>query len=132
MDNEKKKNEKKKRKTTGWVTTTVRTNYRGPFELYFSLGTCYTPSDSQTQHPNSPHIDSYTFCYFHWEKQVVNQKFDKSLISSQILLTLAHKLPVIFFGEKQVFNQKFDKNRESSATHVTQKGNFPKKSLIYP
>ena len=70
---------------------------------------------------------------FFWEKQVVNQKFAENLISSQILLTLAHKLPVIFFWEKQVVNQKlFDKNRESSATHVTQKGNFPKKSLIYP
>ena len=42
-----------------------------------------------------------------WEKQVVNQKYPDNLISSYILLTLAHSHSVIFI----IVNQKFPVNQ---------------------
>ena len=54
----------------------------------------------------SPHISSYTFCYLHWEKQVVDQSF-MSLISSYILLTLSHTLLTIFIGRNKLLIKSF-------------------------
>ena len=39
------------------------------------------PWASEGEQPNSPYSDLYTSCYLLWEKQVVNQEFQESLIS---------------------------------------------------
>ena len=48
----------------------------------------------------SSHI-SYIFFYLHWEKQVVDQKFHESLISSYILPILMHVLLFSQWGENK-------------------------------
>ena len=55
----------------------------------------------------SPHVSSYTYCYLHWEKQVVHQKFHESLISSYILLTSVHTLIVIFIRRNKLLIKGF-------------------------
>ena len=54
-----------------------------------------------------PNISPYTSCYLHWEKQVVDQKFHETLISSYIPLTLSHTLPVIFIGRNKLLINSF-------------------------
>ena len=57
---------------------------------------------------HSSNIASYSFCYFHWEKQVVNQKFHDTWTDQLIHSSNIAPYNFCYFDwEKQVVDQRF-------------------------
>ena len=82
-----------------WV---LKSHFIGNIDLWNYLKLCrFILTFCWIQKTNSLHIGLHTSWDLHWEKQVLDQYFHKTLISSYILLTLTYTLSFVFIGRNK-------------------------------